>query len=108
MVPPELNAEVVIQDEGVEPLDLDRDADLVGITAITGTALRAYRIADRLRAQGKTVVIGGVHATLLPEEAAPHADALVVGYAEQSWPQLLRDFARGELKPRYQRRPAGC
>jgi radical SAM superfamily enzyme YgiQ (UPF0313 family) len=101
LVPAELNAEVKIQDEGVQPLELDFDADLVGITAITGTAPRAYAIADRLRARGHTVVLGGVHATLLPEEAAPHADALVLGYAEKSWPQLLRDFARGELRPRY-------
>jgi radical SAM superfamily enzyme YgiQ (UPF0313 family) len=101
LVPPDLNADVTIQDEGVQPLDLDFDADLVGITAITGTALRAYGIADRLRAKGHTVVIGGVHATLLPDEAARHADALVLGYAEKSWPQLLRDFARGELSPRY-------
>ncbi|MGE3807183.1 MAG: radical SAM protein [Gemmataceae bacterium] len=101
MVPEELNAEIVLQDEGVEPLNLDFEADLVGITAITGTALRAYDIADELRARGHTVVIGGVHATLLPEEAAPHADALVLGYAEKTWPQLLRDFARGQLQPRY-------
>jgi radical SAM superfamily enzyme YgiQ (UPF0313 family) len=101
LVPPELNAEVTIQDEGVQPLDLDFDADLVGITAITGTALRAYRIADELRARGHTVVIGGVHATLLPDEAARHADALVLGYGEKSWPQLLRDFAQGRLQARY-------
>src|SRR5438093_6173001 len=101
LVPEELDAEVTIQDEGVQPLDLDFDADLVGITAITGTSLRAYRIADELRARGHTVVIGGVHATLLPDEAAQHADALVLGYGEKSWPQLLRDFARGELKQRY-------
>jgi radical SAM superfamily enzyme YgiQ (UPF0313 family) len=101
LVPPELNAEITIQDEGVQPLDLDCDADLVGITAITGTALRAYEIADTLRARGRTVVLGGVHATLLPEEAARHADALVLGYAEKSWPQLLRDFAAGNLQPRY-------
>ena len=101
MVPAELNADVTIQDEGVQPLELDFDADLVGITAITGTALRAYRIADELRAKGRTIVLGGVHATLLPDEAAQHADAIVVGYAEQSWPQLLRDFSRGEMKSRY-------
>jgi radical SAM superfamily enzyme YgiQ (UPF0313 family) len=101
LVPEELDAEVTIQDEGVQPLDLDFDADLVGITAITGTAFRAYQIADELRAKGHTVVLGGVHPTLLPEEAAPHADALVLGYAEKSWPQLLRDFVRGELQPRY-------
>src|SRR5947209_12224683 len=65
LVPPELNAAITIQDEGVQPLDLDFDADLVGITAITGTAPRAYDLADRLRAKGQTVVLGGVHATLL-------------------------------------------
>src|SRR5437879_5483729 len=101
LVPEELGAEVAIQDEGVQPLDLDFDADLVGITAITGTAPRAYRIADELRAKGHTVVLGGVHPTLLPDEAAPHADALVLGYAEKSWPELLRDFAAGRLRPRY-------
>jgi radical SAM superfamily enzyme YgiQ (UPF0313 family) len=101
LVPPELNAAVTIQDEGVQPLDLDFDADLVGITAITGTAPRAYRIADELRARGHTVVIGGVHATLLPDEAARHADALVLGYGEKAWPQLLRDFAQGRLQRRY-------
>src|SRR5436305_14602314 len=101
MVPEELHAEVAIQDEGVQPLDLDFDADLVGITAITGTALRAYRIADELRARGHTVVLAGVHATLMPEEAASPADALVLGYAEQSWPQLLRDFAADRLRSRY-------
>ena len=101
LAPAELEADITLQDEGVQPLDLDFDADLVGITAITGTALRAYDIADALRSRGHTVVLGGVHPTLLPEEAAPHADALVLGYAEKSWPLLLRDFARGELKPRY-------
>jgi radical SAM superfamily enzyme YgiQ (UPF0313 family) len=101
LVPQELNAEVTIQDEGVQPLDLDFDADLVGITAITGTSLRAYRIADELRARGHTVVLGGVHPTLLPDEAAPHADALVLGYAERAWPHLLRDFTAGRLRPIY-------
>lgn len=106
LVPPELNAEITIQDEGVQPLNLDFQADLVGITAITGTAPRAYAIADELRAKGHTVVIGGVHATLLPEEAAQHADALVLGYAERSWPELLHDFAAGKLQSRYHR-PTG-
>jgi radical SAM superfamily enzyme YgiQ (UPF0313 family) len=101
LVPAELEAEVAIQDEGVQPLDLSFEADLVGITAITGTAQRAYRIADELRARGHTVVLGGVHATLLPDEAAEHADALVLGYGERSWPELLRDFAQGRMKRRY-------
>src|SRR5437870_6080150 len=101
LVPKELDAEVSIQDEGVQPLDLNAEADLVGITAITGTALRAYKIADELRAKGRTVVIGGVHATLLPDEAARHADSIVTGYAEKSWPELLRDYAAGRLKKHY-------
>jgi radical SAM superfamily enzyme YgiQ (UPF0313 family) len=101
LVPPELNAEITLQDEGVQPLNLDFAADLVGITAITGTALRAYQIADELRSKGHTVIIGGVHCTLLPEEAAEHAHSLVLGYAEKSWPELLRDFACDRLKPRY-------
>jgi radical SAM superfamily enzyme YgiQ (UPF0313 family) len=101
LVPEELNAEITIQDEGVQPLDLDFPPSLVGITAITGTSLRAYEIADRLRARGHTVVIGGVHATLLPEEAAAHADAIVTSYAEKSWPELLRDYAAGRMKKHY-------
>jgi radical SAM superfamily enzyme YgiQ (UPF0313 family) len=101
LVPEDVNAEIAIQDEGVQPLDLNADGDLFGITAITGTAPRAYAIADELRARGRTVVIGGPHATLLPDEAAAHADAVVVGYAERSWPQLVRDFAAGKLQPRY-------
>jgi radical SAM superfamily enzyme YgiQ (UPF0313 family) len=101
LIPEELKAEVTIQDEGVEPIDLEFQADLVGITAITGTALRAYGIADRLRAAGHTVVLGGVHPTLLPDEAAEHADAVVTGYAERAWPELLRDFAAGRLQSRY-------
>ncbi len=101
LVPEELEAEITIQDEGIESLDLDFEADLVGITAITGTSLRCYGIADHLRARGHTVVLGGVHPTLLPEEAARHADAVVIGYAEESWPQLLHDFARGRMKSQY-------
>lgn len=105
LVPEELEPEIAIQDEGAQTLDLDFDADLVGITAITGTSPRCYEIADRLRAEGHKVVLGGVHPTLLPDEAAQHADAVVLGYAEQSWPRLLRDFARGEMKPRYDSPP---
>ncbi len=101
LIPSDIDAEVAIQDEGVQPLDLDFDADLVGISCITGTALRGYEIADKLRARGHTVVFGGVHATLLPDEAQQHADCVVTGYAEQSWPQVLRDFRDGGLKRRY-------
>jgi radical SAM superfamily enzyme YgiQ (UPF0313 family) len=101
LVPEDLDVEVTIQDEGVQPLNLDFEADLVGISCITGTAPRGYAIADQLRAKGQPVIFGGVHATLLPDEAQQHADSVVVGYAEHSWPEALRDFQAGRLKKRY-------
>lgn len=105
LVPAELEAEIEIYDETVEPIPTDLDADLVGITAITGTSVRAYRWADYYRARGATVVLGGVHPTLVPEEAASHAHAVVVGHAEESWPRLLRDHRRGSLLPVYREGP---
>ena len=66
----------------------------MGISAITGTAPRSYELAA-LRRRDIPVVLGGVHPTLLPDEAARHADSVVVGYAEETWPELLRDFAGG-------------
>lgn len=105
LVPPEIPAELQLFDEGISEVPLDLDADLVGLTVITGTAMRAYELADHFRRRGLTVVLGGPHITLIPEDAQPHADAIVTGYAEDSWPQLLRDFVRGELKPRYDQAP---
>lgn len=101
LVPEEFDAELEIYDESVGAIPLDCDADLICITAITGTAPRAYAFADYFRALGRTVVLGGVHPTMLPDEAAHHADAVVTGFAEQTFPQLVRDYARGQLKPRY-------
>lgn len=105
LVPAEIETELVLVDEGISDVPLDLEADLVGITVITGTANRAYELAGAFRSQGKTVVLGGPHVTLIPEDAGLHADAVVVGYAEESWPQLIRDFTRGELKPRYDQAP---
>jgi radical SAM superfamily enzyme YgiQ (UPF0313 family) len=102
LVPCDISADVKIVDEMVEDLDFSTPADLVGITAITGTAPRAYEIADRYRAKGSTVVLGGVHPTLLTEESLHHADAVVIGYAERLWPQLLRDFTAGQLQRVYE------
>lgn len=101
LIPPELDAEVRVVDGSVQQIPREDPADLVGISAITGTALRAYELADHYRARGATVVLGGVHPTLLPEEAAPHADAVVIGPAERTWPQLLRDHAVGGLQREY-------
>ena len=101
LVPPELGAEIALIDESIAEIPEALDADLVGMTVITGTAPRAYELSKRLRAEGVTVVLGGPHVTLNPEEAAGEADAIVVGYAEDSWPELLRDFAGGRMRPRY-------
>ena len=93
--------EVVHTDEIVEAIDFGRRADLVGITANTPSALHAYEVADEFRRCGVTVVMGGPHPTALPEEAAAHADAVVVGEAEGTWLRLLDDFSHGRLQPVY-------
>jgi len=88
-------------DERLEDLPIDEPTDLVAITVETFTARRAYQIADHYRARGVPVIMGGYHATLLPEEAEAHCDALVIGDAEGSWEQLLEDFALRRLQRRY-------
>jgi radical SAM superfamily enzyme YgiQ (UPF0313 family) len=108
LIPKELRFAVELFDEGIADVPLDLKADLVGMTVITGTAKRAYELADGFRRRGITVVLGGPHVTLIPEDAAPHADAMVVGYAEDSWPQLLHDFHNAKLKPRYDQEPGLC
>jgi radical SAM superfamily enzyme YgiQ (UPF0313 family) len=105
LVPPELDARVTLVDEGVADIDPGTPADLVGISVITGTAPRAYELAAAFRRRGIPVVLGGVHPTLMPEEAARHADTVVVGYAERAWPRLLRDFTAGRLAARYDQEP---
>ncbi len=102
LVPPELEARIRLVDGSVEPIPWNAKADLVGISCLTGTAPRAYRMAARFRARGVPVVLGGVHVTLRPEEAARHADAIVTGFAERAWPALLRDFAAGRMRPVYE------
>jgi radical SAM superfamily enzyme YgiQ (UPF0313 family) len=101
LAPAELDIDFLLHDEGTGDIPLDLDADLIGLTLITGSAQRGYELAAEFRKRGKTVVLGGPHVTLLPDEAQQHADAICVGYAEESWPQLLRDFAAGQMKPRY-------
>jgi hypothetical protein len=107
LVPPELADEIEIRliDEGIEDVDLSLEADLVGMTVITGSAMRAYELAAHFRSRGIPVVLGGPHITLIPDDAAPHADAIVAGYAEDTWPELLRDFAAGRMKARYTQAP---
>lgn len=94
--------EIKFYDDRLETIPLEESTDLVAITVETFTARRAYEIARGYRAKGIPVVMGGYHPTLLPEECANHADALVCGDAEGLWEQLLQDLAQGELKPLYQ------
>ena len=105
LIPADLAAEVICVDEGIANLEPGITADLVGITLITGNAMRGYELAARFRRQGIPVVLGGPHVTLIPEEAQEHGDSIVVGYAEESWPQLLRDFAGGNMQRRHVQRP---
>lgn len=94
--------EVEVRHEQIRPVDPDScDADLVAITATTGAAPRMYELADRLRARGVAVLLGGPHASLLPQEALGHADAVAVGYAERTFPRMIRDFERRRLRGVY-------
>jgi radical SAM superfamily enzyme YgiQ (UPF0313 family) len=94
--------DVEIADEYLEPIDYDTDADLVGFSAKTSCAVHAYEVSDRFRVLGKKTVLGGIHATVLPEEAEQHFDAVVIGEAEEVWPALLDDLRRGQLRRRYE------
>src|SRR4029079_1033354 len=93
--------EAEIQDEHVESLRLDDEPDLVVIQVYITSAWRAYRIADHYRARGAYVVLGGLHVTSLPDQAATHADTIFLGPGEHTFPQFLRDLEAGRPLPRY-------
>jgi radical SAM superfamily enzyme YgiQ (UPF0313 family) len=95
------DADVEIQDEHVETLNLDDTPDLVVIQVYITSAYRAYRIADHYRSRGAHVALGGLHVTSLPEEAASHADTIFLGPGEDTWPQFLSDFKGGCTKRVY-------
>ena len=99
ITPPE--HEVKIVNENYSVLDFNEDVDLIGITCYTMTAPRVYKIADEFRKRGKKVVLGGYHPTAMPKEAKQHADSVVLGEAEASWPKLIKDLENGNLKPIY-------
>jgi radical SAM superfamily enzyme YgiQ (UPF0313 family) len=91
----------------VDPLAPLEPFDLVGISSFTAQADEAYDLADRYRAAGVPVVLGGLHVSLVPDEAASHADSIVVYGAEGAWPRLVDDFRRSRLQPRYNGLRAG-
>ncbi|MEE4240007.1 MAG: cobalamin-dependent protein, partial [Desulfopila sp.] len=94
--------EIQIVDEIFEDVDFDAAVDLVAITCMTPLAPRAYAISREYRNRGVKVVLGGIHVSMVPEEAQLFADAIVVGEAEEVWPALLRDFDNGRMQKQYQ------
>lgn len=93
--------DVRIIDENLQPIDYSQAYDLVGVTVMTPLAVQAYRIADRFRAQGSTVVLGGIHASVRPKEAKEHCDAVAVGESETYFSRLIADAEAGRLQPFY-------
>ncbi|MBD0403130.1 radical SAM protein [Flammeovirga sp. EKP202] len=93
--------EIDLQDQHVETLNLNDEPDLVVIQVYITNAYRSYKIADHYRAKGVYVVLGGLHVTSLPNEAAPHADSLFLGPGEETFPQFLKDFKNKRPQKRY-------
>jgi radical SAM superfamily enzyme YgiQ (UPF0313 family) len=105
LTPPHWEVELV--DEVRQEIPADARPDLVALTSLSITVPRAYEIAGQYRAQGIPVVLGGVHATLLPDEAEQYVDVVYQGEAETLWPTVLADFEAGRLKRRYDGGAAG-
>lgn len=90
-----------IVDEYIEEIDYAMKVDAVALSAKTSCVTRAYHVAAELRKRGTKVILGGIHASLRPEEALEHVDCVVTGEAEAVWPQVVRDLRDGTLKERY-------
>ncbi len=95
------DVEIVFVDEMVEEIPGDLEADAVAMTVDTFSARRAYKLADFFKDKGMKVIMGGFHPTMLPEECLEHADAVVIGEAEDTWKTVMDDLKRYDLKERY-------
>ncbi len=93
--------DVRLFDDRIDEIDYDERTDLVAINVETFTARRAYEISAEYRARGVPVVMGGMHATLVPDEVAEHADCVYTGDGESLWAQVVTDAHEGRLRPRY-------
>lgn len=93
--------EVKIIDENNEEIDFNIPTNLVGLTGMTALAPRAYEIATEYRKRGIPVIMGGIHASVMPDEASRYVDSVVLGEAENIWTDILRDFERGRLRKQY-------
>ena len=96
-----LSHKIKIIEEEIEVLDLNEECDLVGISCMTANAPRAYELAKEFKKRGKTVIMGGVHPTIMPDEVLQYADSIIVGEAEGVWKELIKDFEQGKLKRVY-------
>ena len=90
------NYDIDIVDERFEKINFNEKYDIVGITVYTVSAIHAYELANKFKEIGSTVILGGHHPTVLPKEAKQYADSVVIGEAEELWPQVLKDFEKGE------------
>jgi radical SAM superfamily enzyme YgiQ (UPF0313 family) len=102
------DVDIAFFDDRLEKIDFDRPADLVAIPVETYTAKRAYQIASEFRRRGVPVVMGGFHATLAPDEVGRFADAVVIGEAEGTWPEVIDDARAGTLKRTYRAESRPC
>jgi radical SAM superfamily enzyme YgiQ (UPF0313 family) len=102
-VTPKYHKIKIINEQGTK-IDFDINVDLVGITGFTMTITRAYEIAEIFRNKGVKVVLGGWHVSALPDEAMKHADSIIIGEAENTWPQLLKDLENNNLKKVYKQK----
>jgi radical SAM superfamily enzyme YgiQ (UPF0313 family) len=98
------NVELEMCDELIDmKINYKTKADLVAIFMATPDAIKAYQVASKFRKNGKTVVLGGLHTSFMPEEALNNADAIIIGELEGIWEELIHDFQNGKLKKQYQR-----
>ena len=95
------STEIKLIEDEYEDICYEGDTDLVGISLLTLNARRAYEISDNFRLRNIPVVLGGMHVTACPDEALHHADSIVIGEAEDTWPGLLKDFSNDKLKKVY-------
>ncbi len=95
------NFDVQVIEEETSDVNFDTDCSLIGISCMTANSSRAYDIGDEFKKRGKTVVLGGIHPTIKPDEALKHGDSVVIGEAEGAWDELLKDYMNNQLKPKY-------
>ena len=105
MVPEEV--EIEYREYREFPAEQPPECDLAAITSFTAQIEDAYQLADTYRRRGTLVVMGGLHVSKMPDDAAAHCDAIAIGEGELLWPQILNDFSGGHLRPRYEQ-PWGC